>query len=160
MNKTFKYSGNNFNSSISFFPGNTDSTNYSSIIDDIILADIIDKNNYLFKKPATKKYTANIEDGDILSIGCPKLHDAGKFITNYKKYINTYKLPFKLNEMYTLTDGTPIIFYDDEVQIGFDTYKYSNFSDLSFLNNLSTKKKNIIINIYTKGAANININLL
>ena len=159
MKKTFKYSGNNYNSGISFFHSNSDSTNYSSIIDDIILADIIDKNKYLFNKP-TKKYTTTIDDGDIISIGCPKLYTAGKFITNYKKYINTYKLPFKLNEMYTLTDGTPIIFYDDEVQIGFDTYKYSNFSDLSFLNNLSTKKKNIIINIYTKGAANININLL
>ena len=62
--------------------------------------------------------------------------------------------------MYTLSDGTPIVFYDDEIQIGFDTYKYSDFSDLSFLNGITDNTKKIIINIYTTGAANININLL
>ena len=61
--------------------------------------------------------------------------------------------------MYTLSDGTPIIFYDDEIQIGFDTYKYSNFNNISFLNSLTPKTKNTIINIYIKGNANININL-
>ena len=62
--------------------------------------------------------------------------------------------------MYTLTDGTPIVFYDDEIQIGFDSYKYSDFSDFSFLSGLSANTKKTIINIYTNGAKNIDINIL
>ena len=137
------------------------STNYSKTIDDIILADIIDKNSYLFKnykdsylddilinaKPTTKTFDSEFDK-------------AIKFLANYKKLNKSYKIPFKLNTTYTLSDGTPIIFYDDEVQIGFDVYKYANFSDLAFINALTPKSKDIIINIYTKGAANININIL
>ena len=62
--------------------------------------------------------------------------------------------------MYKLVDGTPIIFYDDEIQIGFDTYKYKSFSDNLFLNNLTTTTKNVIINIFTSGLGNIKINIL
>ena len=62
--------------------------------------------------------------------------------------------------MYTLSDGTPIVFYDDEIQIGFDTYKYNDFLNFSFLDGITDNTKKIIINIYTTGAADININLL
>jgi hypothetical protein len=85
---------------------------------------------------------------------------AAKFLTNYKKLKKTYTIPFKLNTTYTLSDGTPIIFYDDEIQIGFDVYKYSSFNDFSLLNSLTKKTKDIIINIYTNGTTNININIL
>ena len=60
--------------------------------------------------------------------------------------------------MYTLSDGTPIVFYDDEIQIGFNVYKYTDFTDLSFLDTISADTKKIIINIY--GNANVKINLL
>lgn len=157
MIKTFNYSKNTNNNP---FYGNT--TNYSKILDDIILADIAKKNSYLFK---------NYEDDyldDILINAKPKkepkfdndFFKAAKFLTNYKKLKKNYTIPFKLNTTYTLADGTPIIFYDDEIQIGFDLYKYSTFSDLSFLNSLNKNTKDIIINIYTKSATNININIL
>ena len=130
--------------------------NYSKIIDDIIFADIINKNSYLFGK-------TNADADDILLTAKPtkesKLDSAIKFLSNYKKYKTSFKCPFALNKTYTLTDGTPIVFYDDEIQIGFDIYKYSDFSDTFFLSNLTPKKKQIIIDIYTTGGIDININL-
>lgn len=131
--------------------------NYSKILDDIIITDVINKNSYLFGK---KNDTSNINS--ILlgaSTSDSKLDAAIDFLANYKKPKNYY-LPFKLNTMYTLSDGTPIIFYDDEIQIGFDTFKYTDFSNLSFINALTPKKKKIIIDIYTFGNANIDINIL
>lgn len=153
MTKIFTFGKNNNYSSNYSFQNNSKPTDYSSIIDDIILADIVKKNDYLFKK-------SNKEPEDIILTGCPKFNNAAKFITNFKIYTKKYKIPYLLNTMYTLSDGTPVIFYDDEFQIGFDTYKYSDFSNLAFLNSLNAKKKDIIINIYTKGTANININIL
>jgi hypothetical protein len=132
--------------------------NYSKIIDDIILADVIDKNSYLFKNKSEDDYLSDI----ILnanSVKNSKLENAINFLANYKKPKKSYILPFKLNTTYTLADGTPIIFYDDEIQIGFDYYKYSDFSDLSFINSLTPSKKKIIIDIYTLGNADIDINI-
>ena len=130
--------------------------NYSKIIDDIIFADIINKNSYLFGK-------TKADADDILLTAKPtkenKLDSAIKFLSNYKKYKTSFKCPFALNKTYTLTDGTPIVFYDDEIQIGFDTYRYTDFADFSFLSGLKASTKKTIINIYTNGAAHININL-
>lgn len=159
MTKTFNFTTNNSNKSI--FP-NT-SNNYSKTIDNIILADIINKNNYLFeekKSSGLKDLFDTLFTNPIKTGGCLKDNDdfikATSFLANYK---STNNIPFIIGKMYTLSDGTPIIFYDDEIQIGFDTYKYSNFSNISFLNSLTPKTKKTIINIYIKGNANININL-
>ena len=155
MTKTFNfYSKNNSNNS-SIFLGNSKPTNYSSILDDIITTDIIKKNSYLFNY--TKKNDDDLidaligNDPIILTGGTLKASDdftkAATFLANYKKYKKTYKLPYIIGKLYTLSDGTPVIFYDDEIQIGFDTFKYSKFADFSFLNGLTTKTKKTIINI-------------
>ena len=130
--------------------------NYSEILDDIILADVIDKNKYLFTSGTTYiPLTSSTLKGD------DKFIKAANFLANYKKNKSYFKnIPFKLNKTYKLSNGTPIIFYDDEIQIGFDIYKYSDFSNLSFLNGITDNTKNIIINIYTTGSANIDINIL
>ena len=132
---------------------------YSKILDDIIFADIIDKNSYLFNTEKTEDdYLSDI----ILNAKTKKdneLEKATKFLANYKKSKKTYNFPFKLNTKYTLTDGTPIIFYDDEIQIGFDYYNYADFSNIAFINALTPKKKKIIIDIYTSSGIDININL-
>jgi len=161
MTKTFNFIKNNSKKDYNFC-----NTNYSSILDDIIFTDIIDKNDYLFKKKIDDNLIDSLlEDDPIILTGSSLKADndfikATNFLANYKKYKKNYKLPYILGKMYTLSDGTPIIFYDDEIQIGFDTFKYNKFTDLSFLNSLTTKTKKTIINIYTKGAANIEINLL
>lgn len=157
MTKTFTFETKKANNTI-YTPSNK-CTNYSAIIDNIILADIKKKNSYLFDTiyttPSTPKYS-HLKDDE------SDLIKAIKFLANYKKIYKTksYKLPYILGKMYTLSDGTPIVFYDDEIQIGFDTYKYNDFTSLSFLNGITDNTKKIIINIYTNGAANININLL
>lgn len=130
--------------------------NYSKILDNIIIADVTNKNSYLFGK----NNTASIDSALLgASTYDSKLDAAIDFLANYKKTKNYY-LPFKLNTMYTLSDGTPIIFYDDEIQIGFDTFKYADFSSLGFINSLTPKNKKIIIDIYMSGNANVNINIL
>lgn len=153
MTKTFNFYSKKNNTNNSFFLKNKP-TNYSSILDDIIASDIIDKNSYLFKKDYDDIILtgSNLKDSNDFA-------KATAFLANYNTK-KSYKLPFILGKMYTLSDGTPIVFYDDEIQIGFDVFKYSKFADLSFLNNLTTKTKKIILNIYTFGNSNIEINIL
>ena len=169
MTKTFNfYTKNNSNNSNSGIFLDTKPANYSSILDNIIAADIIKKNTYLFdydKKNNDNLIDALIGNDPIILTGSTlKASDdftkAATFLANYKKYKKTYNLPYIIGKMYTLSDGTPIIFYDDEIQIGFDTIKYSKFNDLSFLSGLTAPTKKTIINIYTFGTGNININLL
>ena len=163
MTKTFTFKTNKANNGTIFSSNNklNYEPNYSKIIDDIILADIKKKNDYLFETPTSKLYYSPIILNDsTLKDNKPSLANAIKFLANYKSYKKSYKLPYILGKMYTLSDGTPIVFYDDEIQIGFDTFKYSDFNNLSFLNGLTDNTKKIIINIYTNSAANININLL
>ena len=159
MIKTFTFGKTYFNKSNNNpFPGNTSSTNYSKILDDIILADIIKKNSYLFTKPKTDDdYLSDI----ILNAKTKnsKLATATTFLANYSKNKKKFNLPYKLNTTYTLSDGTPIIFYDDEIQIGFDYYKYTDFNDILLLKSLTPKKKSIIINIFGAGNANIDIDI-
>ena len=131
---------------------------YSKTLDDIIADSIIKKNSYLFNSTNTIGLK-NIADDIIYANSDDAFTKATKFLANYKKYNNTYKLPFIYGKMYTLSDGTPIVFYDDEIQIGFDVYKYNNFNDTIFLKSLTPKKTKIIIDIYTTGTTNININL-
>lgn len=143
MTKTYKfYTGNKNNNNII----NNGSTNYSSILDDIIVSDVIKKNSYLFN--SYNDYLDDLLTSKPLKDDNLEFIKAAKFLANYKK--NYYKLPKKYiyGKMYTLSDGTPIVFYDDEIQIGFDTYKYTDFGDTILLNTLPSKTKKIIINIY------------
>ena len=63
-----------------------------------------------------------------------------------------------IGKTYYLMNGTPIIFYDDEIQIGFDLFKYEDFDSDYFIRNLDTSTKKIIIDIYTN-ANNLKINI-
>lgn len=152
MIKTYKFTTKK-NNNTTFIPFNTISyePNYSEIIDNIILGDIKKKNSYLF----TSDGTTYIPLSSSYLKADDKFIKAANFLANYKKNKKIYKtIPYEFGKMYTLSDGTPIVFYDDEIQIGFDTFKYSDFSDLSFLNGISDNTKKAIINI------SININLL
>lgn len=138
-------------------------TDYSKTLDDIIAANIIKSNPYL------KKYTAKTTPCYNYCTKCPfntgsllkgedKLTKAINFFLGYKELSAKAPadLPFKLNTLYKLGD-TSIIFYDDEFQIGCDTYKYDDFGSLDFIKSLAPAKKDIIIKIF--GASNITINI-
>ena len=156
MIKTYTFGKSNNNK----FFHTSSKPNYSEILNDIILTDIIDKNKYLF----TSKNTDDYLDDLLINAKPTKeinkdLIKATNFLANYKKTKKSYTFPFKLETLYTLSDGTPIIFFDDEIQIGSDFYKYTNFSNTAFINTLTPKKKKIIIDIYTTAGIDININL-
>lgn len=151
--------GKNFNTN----PFYNNKFNSTPNLDDIIASSIAKKNSYLFNSTDTI-ILKNIgdtkkEENKILFGSDDSFKKALKFITGFKTYNNTYKLPYILGKMYTLTDGTPIVFYDDEIQIGFDTYKYDDFDNTYFLNTLTPKKTKIIIDIYNTAGINIDINL-
>lgn len=154
MTKTYKFTSNpNYTNSTFFLNTSTEPKNYSDILDDIITSDVIKKNNYLFDT-----YTPSFTFGGTLK--SDKFTKAAKFLANYKKYKKLDTIPFIFGKMYELNDGTRIVFYDDEIQIDADTYKYSDFTDFTFLNGLTTNKKKTIINIFTAGMGDIEINLL
>ena len=136
-------------------------TDYSEILNNIIFDTVIKNNPYLME---TEKKTKedNLIDAMFDKIGssytfkCKSLKDDDKFIkacdflANYGKDKNSFKIPYKLNTIYRLTDGTPIIFYDNEIQIGTDLYSYSSFGDTDFISALTPEKKKIIIDINIK----------
>lgn len=132
-------------------------TNYSKILDNLILDSLIKNNSYLFKSTKKKsdddlidamfddintyKYKHLKADDDFIS--------ACNFLANYGK-TNTYTIHYKMNTLYRLSDGTPIIFYNNEIQIGTDLYEYSMFNDINFISSLKPEMKKIIININIK----------
>lgn len=154
--KTYTFTANNTNSNI--FNNGTD---YSKILDDLILSSMIKNNEYLFKdskKEAEDKLIDALFDdlGSTYTFASKSLKDNNKFIkacnflASYGKDKSAYTIPYKLNKLYRLVDGTPIIFYDDEVQIGTDTYKYYMFDNADFISSLKPETKKIIININIK----------
>ena len=152
---------NNNKKSFNFFHTSS-KPNYSKVLDDIILTDIINKNDYLFntlKKNEDADYFMS-KTTPTITFGDSDLYKATKFLANYGKYSTEYKLPYTIGKCYTLSDGTPIVFYENNIQIGYDFYDYNDFLNAKFLNTLSSNKKKIIIDIYISGAKNININIL
>lgn len=142
---------------IKFTDNNIKNTNngniYSQILDDIILSSVKKNNSYLFN---TKK-----EDDDLIDAMFDELDhtyiykrdslfaEACKILANYGKKKSIMK-DIKLGKIYRLENGLPIIFYNDEIQIGTDIYSYSDFSDYDFISSLSPEIKKTIININIK----------
>lgn len=146
--KTYTFNANDINNSS--FLGNTH-TNYSEMLNNIIINDVIKKNSYLFGNHINVNSSSSLKDN------ATEFAKAAAYLASYKKPNN--KLNIVIGKTYFLTDDTPIIFYDDEIQIGFDTFKYSDFAMSSFLENIKPSTKKIIIDIYTNSnAVNININ--
>lgn len=164
MNKTYTFKIANTSNNNSFL-----GTDYSEILDNLIATNIIENNPYLLNyKKEKNELSAIIADSKKKhSFGlCSSLLNendkflkAANFIANYNKA--TYKtLPFIYGKTYKLIDGTPICFYDDEIQIGMDLYSYDKFSNIAFLKTLSEPTKKIIINILNAGNKNITINII
>ena len=153
--KTYTFNANECNNTSnsinSFFRTTTD---YSAMLDDIITADIVKKNSYLLGASTSVNITNSNND----SFNPKEFAKAVEFLANYNKPKNNKKLNIIIGETYFLMDGTPIIFYDDEIQIGFYTFKYSDFALSSLIENLKPSTKKIIIDIYTK-TNTINIKL-
>ena len=142
-------------------------TNYSKILDDLIHDDIMSKNYYLnngniwsstnssTKTTGDKYLDKMIGLGDNIKIKTIGLKDAkafaeaSNFLANYGK--KTTKIPYEYGKVYELSDGTPIIFFDDSIQIGFDLYYFDDFKNTYFLNTITPNLKKTILSIYVDG---------
>ena len=149
--KTFNYTKTSFtpanNISYNFRSNNTD---YSKMLDDLIYADIADKNAYLFATtPKTKSdiYLDKIIDSN--KYKTTDLTSAIKLITTNGKL--NKNLPYTIGETYYTDDGTPIIFYEDSIQIGFDLYYFYELNKPIFIKNITPKAKKKILDIYING---------
>ena len=141
---------------IKFTDNNIKNTNngniYSQILDDIILSSVKKNNSYLFN---TKKEDDLIDamfnelDHTYIYKRDNLFAEACKILANYGKKKSIMK-GIKLGKIYRLENGLPIIFYNDEIQIGTDIYSYSDFSDYNFISSLSPEIKKTIININIK----------
>ena len=141
---------------IKFTDNNIKNTNngniYSQILDDIILSSVKKNNSYLFN---TKKENDLIDamfnelDHTYIYKRDNLFAEACKLLANYGKKKSIMK-GIKLGKIYRLENGLPIIFYNDEIQIGTDIYSYSDFSDYNFISSLSPEIKKTIININIK----------
>lgn len=155
---TFTTGNNNNNNTkkfftFSFFKKNKP-TDYSKILDDLILDNLMETNSYL-KDYKTKQEDAKIFEASTALLKGNEFAEAASFLANYSK---KKTFPFTLGKIYKLA-GIPVIFYDDEVQIDRDIYTYDDFENLAFLNTLSAPKKKLIIDIYTNShKINIEIN--
>lgn len=147
---TFNIDNNTINNS-KFHTGN----NYSKMLDDLIHADIMEKNYYL----NNSKTTGDIHLDKIIGINTSSngLKDADaftkatNFLANYGKKNISFETPYEYGKVYKLEDGTPIIFFDDSIQIGFDLYYFKDFNKPIFVNNINAGLKKTIISIYTNG---------
>lgn len=142
---------------IKFTDNNIKNTNngniYSKILDDIILSTVKKNNSYLFN---TKKKDDDLIDAMFNELDHTYIYkrdslfaEACKILANYGKKKSIMK-GIKLGKIYRLENGLPIIFYNDEIQIGTDIYSYSDFNDYNFISSLSPEVKKTIININIK----------
>lgn len=142
---------------IKFTDNNIKNTNngniYSQILDDIILSTVKKNNSYLFN---TKKENDDLIDAMFDELDHTYIYkrdslfaNACKILANYGKKKSIMK-DIKLGKIYRLENGLPIIFYNDEIQIGTDIYSYSDFSDYNFISSLSPEIKKTIISINIK----------
>lgn len=142
---------------IKFTDNNIKNTNngniYSKILDDIILSTVKKNNSYLFN---TKKKDDDLIDAMFNELDHTYIYkrdslfaEACKILANYGKKKSIMK-GIKLGKIYRLDNGLPIIFYNDEIQIGTDIYSYSDFNDYNFISSLSPEIKKTIININIK----------
>lgn len=142
---------------IKFTDNNIKNTNngniYSQILDDIILSTVKKNNSYLFN---TKKKDDDLIDAMFKELDHTYIYkrdslfaEACKILANYGKKKSIMK-GIKLGKIYRLENGLPIIFYNDEIQIGTDIYSYSDFNDYDFISSLSPEVKKTIININIK----------
>ena len=128
---------------------------YSKMLDNIILDTVMKNNSYLYKTKKEKE--ADLIDAMFADIDHTYISESLKsdnLFTKACKVLAGYNKKkakgITLGKIYRLSDGTAIIFYDDEIQIGTDLYSYADFNNFDFISGLTPEKKKIIIEINIK----------
>ena len=150
---TFSLKNNNKtnNSYNPFCNGCYKSSSYKTL-DELIAADIKEKNPWLYKNNNVKttikvKYIPTTMTSEEYIFGDEniKLNTAFAFLTNLPKFC-----PFKKNTTYKLSNGDIIEITDDYIHINQSMY-FFNLMDDNFFYNLSSSMKKTIATIYIDG---------
>lgn len=134
----------------------TNKTDWSSILDDIISNNIKKNNPYLNAYTYATCYNCPLSNSICNTSGILKDDDyikAALFLSKFNKRNDFKKINCERGKIYHI-GSTPIIYYDDEIQIGFDIIPYRALKNRDYILGLTDDTKNAIINIY-----NIYINL-
>lgn len=144
------------------FCGKCKSTDYSKMLDDLINADIMEKNSWLNTGTtinagcpyANYGNTIKINTGNLLSDihtildKKESLEDAYKFFANY----NTCSMcPFKKNKLYKINDDIKFMILIDGILINDKMFFFDDFNDIDFINALTPNMKKTIATIYIDG---------
>lgn len=157
-----KYTFSIKNNPSTFYAPNYKSTDYSKVLDDLIAADIKEKNPWLYGNNNTIKtngntikiklngfntYNNDLETAFIYGDTNKKytLTDAFAFLKNL-----AFTCPFKKNTTYKLSNGDLIEITDDYIHINEKMY-FFNLMDDAFFFNLSEPLKKTIATIYIDG---------
>lgn len=168
--KKYTFTFNNSNTSKNIFTcpfsSTCKSTDYSKVLDDLIAADIKEKNPWLYSSSYTS--TCPLATGKKIKINInPTINDDLETAFIYgdkfdKKYnidlIDAYNFltnlgtncPFKKNTTYKLSSGDYIEVTDDYIHIN-DKMYFFNLMDNYFFTNLNNNLKKTIATIYIDG---------
>ena len=141
----YTFSLKNNNNTTTFFTPSNKSTDYSKMLDDLILSDIINKNEWL-KTKKNNNSTIILKDIDLYGDSLDK-----KVCSYFANYKLGNDCPFIKDKIYYLADGTPFYITDDYITIGFNTYYFYEFGKPMFFSNLSESMKKTICEIYVDG---------
>ena len=137
-----------------------ESTDYSKVLDDLIAADIAEKNSWLGStytsknNPKAKIIIGNKTNnllGEIHSILNKKdeYDEAIKFLDSYN-FCNLTSM-YKPKTLYYLADGTKFMILEDGILINSKMFFFDDLNDNIFLYGLNKKMKKTIAIIYTDG---------
>lgn len=154
-----KYTFNIKNNPSTFYTPKYESTDYSKVLNDLIDADVIEKNQWLFGNSiyttSNPKIKITLKNND----SCNSLEEA--FIFGGKKKYSfcdackflaglNINCPFEKNKTYKLSNGDYIEITDDYIHIN-DQMFFFNLMDNNFFYNLSNSMKKTIATIYVDG---------
>ena len=154
---TFSLKNNNNNI---FSTPSYKSTDYSKVLDDLIAADIAEKNPWLYGYTSTSSNNPKIKI--TLKNNEPETLEEAFIFGGKKKYNITFNdackflaglslnCPFKKNTTYKLSSGDYIEVTDDYIHINDQMY-FFNLMDNDFFLNLGEKMKKTIATIYIDG---------
>lgn len=139
---------NNNSNNGSFFNNNA-----SKSLDDLILSNMIKMNPYLDKKNDST-LDAMFKDAGLFTddhIIIPNRNNSSllkdNFDTEFIKAAN-FLSRYTPKKKYTLYDGTPIEFFEDEIQIGYDLIPLYKLNTPKYYSTFTPEIKNTIINIF------------
>lgn len=129
--------------------------NPSKSLDDLIFSNLIKMNPYLGKKKNDDILDAMFADAGLNTddhIIIPNRDNSyllkGNLDTEFIKAANFLSSYTPKKRTYTLFDGTPIEFFEDEIQIGYDLIPLYKLSSSKYYSSFTPETKKTIINIF------------